>query len=542
MINLTYKPNNMSFETIDYIVFAAYAVIIVGLGLWISFRKRDSETNSGDYFLAGRALPWWAIGASLIASNISAEQFIGMSGSGFAIGLGIASYEWMAALTLIIVAMFFLPIFLEKKIFTMPQFLEARFDKRVKTVMAGFWLLVFVFVNLTSIIYLGALAMQKIMGIPMLYSILGLALFAAIYSIYGGLKAVAWTDVIQVVFLVGGGLVTTYFALDYLSGGEEFIAGFKVLLQKAPEKFDMILEKGQLMIPDGKGGQKDAYIDLPGISVLIGGMWVANLYYWGCNQYIIQRALAAKSIKEAQSGLVFAAFLKMILPLIVVIPGIVAFALSADIAKSDEAYPWLLHNFVPTGVKGLAFAALVAAIVSSLASMMNSVATIFTMDFYKEYINKEASEHKLVTVGRLAAFVSLVIAVFIAPMLSNLDQAFQYIQEFTGFVSPGALAIFLAGFFYKKATANGALGAAIGTFVFSLLFKLLLPSLPFMDRMGIVFLICLAIIWVFAVIEGNKQHPKAITISKGLFSTGKGFKIGSVIVIILLIILYTIWW
>lgn len=542
MINLTYKTNIMSFATIDYIIFAAYAVIIVGLGLWISFRKRDSETNSGDYFLAGRALPWWAIGASLIASNISAEQFIGMSGSGFAIGLGIASYEWMAALTLIIVAMFFLPIFLEKKIFTMPQFLEARFDKRVKTVMAGFWLLVFVFVNLTSIIYLGALAMQKIMGIPMVYSILGLALFAAIYSIYGGLKAVAWTDVIQVVFLVGGGLVTTYFALDYLSGGEGFIAGFKVLLQKAPEKFDMILEKGQLMIPDGKGGQKDAYIDLPGISVLIGGMWVANLYYWGCNQYIIQRALAAKSIKEAQSGLVFAAFLKMILPLIVVIPGIVAFALSADIAKSDEAYPWLLHNFVPTGVKGLAFAALVAAIVSSLASMMNSVATIFTMDFYKEYINKEASEHKLVTVGRLAAFVSLVIAVFIAPMLSNLDQAFQYIQEFTGFVSPGALAIFLAGFFYKKATANGALGAAIGTFIFSLLFKLLLPSLPFMDRMGIVFLICLAIIWVFAVIEGNKQHPKAITISKGLFSTGKGFKIGSVIVIILLIILYTIWW
>lgn len=532
----------MSFATIDYIIFAAYAVIIVGLGLWISFRKRDSETNSGDYFLAGRALPWWAIGASLIASNISAEQFIGMSGSGFAIGLGIASYEWMAALTLIIVAMFFLPIFLEKKIFTMPQFLEARFDKRVKTVMAGFWLLVFVFVNLTSIIYLGALAMQKIMGIPMIYSILGLALFAAIYSIYGGLKAVAWTDVIQVVFLVGGGLVTTYFALDYLSGGEGFIAGFKILLQKAPEKFDMILEKGQLMIPDGKGGQKDAYIDLPGISVLIGGMWVANLYYWGCNQYIIQRALAAKSIKEAQSGLVFAAFLKMLLPLIVVIPGIVAFALSADIAKSDEAYPWLLHNFVPTGVKGLAFAALVAAIVSSLASMMNSVATIFTMDFYKEYINKEASEHKLVTVGRIAAFVALVIAVFIAPMLSNLDQAFQYIQEFTGFVSPGALAIFLAGFFYKKATANGALGAAIGTFVFSLLFKLLLPSLPFMDRMGIVFLICLAIIWVFAVIEGNKQHAKAITISKELFSTGKGFKIGSVIVIILLIILYAIWW
>ncbi len=532
----------MSFATVDYIVFAVYALVIVGLGLWVSFRKRDSETNSGDYFLAGRALPWWAIGASLIASNISAEQFIGMSGSGYAIGLGIASYEWMAALTLILVAVFFLPIFLEKKIFTMPQFLETRYDKRVKTVMAGFWLLVFVFVNLTSIIYLGALAMQRIMGISMTYAIIGLAFFAALYSIYGGLKAVAWTDVVQVVFLIGGGLVTTYFALDYLSDGNGFIAGFKTLLQKAPEKFDMILEKGKLMIPDGRGGLKDAYNDLPGISVLIGGMWVANLYYWGCNQYIIQRALAAKNIKEAQNGLVFAAYLKLLLPLIVVIPGIVAFALHADIAKSDEAYPWLLHNFVPTGVKGLAFAALVAAIVSSLASMMNSVATIFTMDIYKEFINKSASEHRLVSVGRLASFTALLIAVFIAPQLSNLDQAFQYIQEFTGFISPGALAIFLAGFFYKKATANGALAAALGTFVFSLLFKVFMPNLPFMDRMGIVFLLSLLLIWIFARIEGNKIHEKAITISSGMFKTSKAFFIGSIGVVVILIIFYSLWW
>ena len=542
LLTLNQNLKNMSFATVDYIVFAVYALFIVGLGLWVSFRKRDSETNSGDYFLAGRALPWWAIGASLIASNISAEQFIGMSGSGYAIGLGIASYEWMAALTLILVAVFFLPIFLEKKIFTMPQFLEARYDKRVKTVMAGFWLLVFVFVNLTSIIYLGALAMQRIMGISMTYAIIGLAFFAALYSIYGGLKAVAWTDVVQVVFLIGGGLVTTYFALDYLSDGNGFIAGFKTLLQKAPEKFDMILEKGKLMIPDGKGGLKDAYNDLPGISVLIGGMWVANLYYWGCNQYIIQRALAAKNIKEAQNGLVFAAYLKLLLPLIVVIPGIVAFALHADIAKSDEAYPWLLHNFVPTGVKGLAFAALVAAIVSSLASMMNSVATIFTMDIYKEFINKSASEHRLVSVGRLASFTALLIAVFIAPQLSNLDQAFQYIQEFTGFISPGALAIFLAGFFYKKATANGALAAALGTFVFSLLFKVFMPNLPFMDRMGIVFLLSLLLIWIFARIEGNKIHEKAITISSGMFKTSKAFFIGSIGVVVILIIFYSLWW
>ena len=532
----------MSFSTIDYIVFIAYCLLVVGLGLWISTRKKSGETDSGDYFLAGRALPWWAIGASLIASNISAEQFIGMSGSGYAIGLGIASYEWMAALTLILVAVFFLPIFLEKGIYTMPQFLEVRFDRRVKTVMAGFWLVVYVFVNLTSVIYLGALAMERIMGVPMYYGIIGLALFAAIYSIYGGLKAVAWTDVIQVVFLVGGGLITTYMALKALGGENGVLAGFVNLLEKAPEKFDMVLEKGLHMVPDGKGGTKDAYLDLPGISVLIGGMWVANLYYWGCNQYIIQRALAAKNVGEAQKGLAFAAYLKLLLPLIVVIPGIAAFALSADIAKSDEAYPWLLHTFVPSGVKGLAFAALVAAIVSSLASMMNSVSTIFTMDIYKAYIKKDASERNLVSTGRIASTVALIIAVAVAPMLSNLDQAFQYIQEFTGFVSPGALAIFLAGFFYKRATANGALAAAVGTFVFSTLLKIFAPALPFMDRMGIVFILCFGLIWLFATIENKGVHPKAITLHKGLFQSSKGFKIASAGVIVILIALYSIWW
>lgn len=532
----------MNFSSIDYIVFIGYCLLVVGLGLWISTRKKASDINSKDYFLAGKALPWWAIGASLIASNISAEQFIGMSGSGYAIGLAIASYEWMAALTLIIVATVFLPIFLEKGIYTMPQFLEARFDKRVKTVMAGFWLAVFVFVNLTSVIYLGALAMERIMGIPLLYSIVGLALFAALYSIYGGLKAVAWTDVIQVVFLVGGGLITTYVALKALGGDNGVFAGFTNLIEKAPNHFKMILEKGSHMVPDGQGGLKDAYLDLPGLGVILGGLWVANLYYWGCNQYIIQRALAAKSVGEAQKGLAFAAYLKLLLPLIVVIPGIAAFALNADITRSDEAYPWLLHSFVPNGVKGLAFAALVAAIVSSLASMMNSISSIFTMDIYNVYINKNASEKKLVSTGRIASTVALIIAAFIAPQLTNLDQAFQFIQEFTGFVSPGALAIFIAGFFMKRATSNGALSAAIGTFVFSILLKVFAPSLPFMDRMGIVFLLCMGMIALFALIENKGPHPKAIDLHKGLFSTSKGFKIAAAGVIVILIALYAIFW
>lgn len=532
----------MSFTLIDYVVFVGYCLLIVGLGLFIAFRGRSAETNSGDYFLASHALPWWAIGASLIASNISAEQFIGMSGSGFAIGLGIASYEWMAALTLIIVAVFFLPIFLEKKIYTMPQFLEVRFDKRVKTVMAFFWLLVFVFVNLTSIAYLGATAMEKIMGIPMVYSIIGLSLFAIVYSVFGGLKAVAWTDVIQVVFLIGGGLVTTYIALDVLGAGDGVVAGCANLYAKASDKFDLVIEKGAHMIPDGSGGTKDAYLDLPGISVLIGGMWVANLYYWGCNQYIIQRALAAKSLGQAQGGLIFAGFLKLLLPLIVVIPGIAAFALDADIAKSDQAYPWLLHNFVPNGLKGLAFAALVAAIVSSLASMMNSISTIFTMDVYKPFFNKKASERQLVKVGRIVAFASMAIAMVVAPMLGSIDQVFQYIQEFTGFVSPGALAIFLAGFFYKRATANGALAAALGTFVFSIAFKVFMPSLPFMDRMGLVFILCAGLIILFAYIEGNKPSEKASVVKPSLFKTSVGFKIAAAGIVAILIFLYSIWW
>jgi len=544
----------MSFQTIDYVILVAYIVIIVGVGLWVTRRKKgEGERDAADYFIASKSLSWWVIGTSLIASNISAEQFIAMSGSGFALGMGIASYEFMAAATLIIVAVFFLPIFLKSGIYTMPQFLEQRYDGRVKSVMAIFWLVVFVFVNLSSILYLGALTVKNVLfagqnvlicGMvvdPLWIGIIGLGLLAASFAIGGGLKAVAVTDVVQVIFLIGGGLVTSYVALKTL-GGTSAIDGFIKLTKVAPEHFDMILTEGKTMISDGNGGVKDAYMDLPGISVLLGGMWVANLYYWGCNQFIIQRALAAKSVGEAQKGLVFAGFLKLLLPLIVVIPGIVAFALNADIAKSDEAYPWLLYNIVPTGIKGLAFAALVAAIVGAVAGMLNSISTIFTMDIYQSYVNKQASQRKLVLVGRLSAAVALLVAFPIAIMLQNLDQAFQFIQEFTGFVSPGALAIFLLGFFWKKATANGALLAAIGTFVFSLMLKWWMPELPFMDRMGIVFLLCVAVMVVSAYLERSKDSRKSIELSSDLFGTSRGFKVASAIIVVALVAIYTVWW
>ena len=516
-------------QTIDIIIFIAYCLIIISIGLYVSRTKKGEKKDASDYFLAGRGLGWWVIGASIISSNISAEQFIGMSGSGFAIGLGMATYEWVGALGLIVVAKFFLPIFLKKKIFTMPQFLEQRFDSRVKIVMAFFWLLVFIFINLTSILYLGALTIEKVVGVNMWIGIAGLALFAAIYSVYGGLKAVAITDVIQVIFLIGGGLVTTYVALDLLGDGAGIIKGFSNLQDQAQNKFHLILDKSH-----------PGYKDLPGLSVIIGGLWVANLYYWGCNQYIIQRALAAKSVNEAQHGMLFAGFIKLLIPLLVVIPGIAAFALNAPLERSDEAYPWLLSNLLPVGMKGVAFAALFAAIVSSLASMMNSISTIFTMDIYRSYIKKNANQKELVLAGRWSSFFSLMIAVVIAPMLTGLDQAFQYIQEFTGFISPGALAIFLAGFFYKRATANGALAAAIGTFVFSVLLKLLLPGLPWMDRMGIVFLLCCGLIMLMGKRKTEFQQDSVIT--KELFKTTPLFNALSLVVIVILIIFYSVWW
>ena len=521
----------MDLSGFDIIVFISYCCVIIGLGLYVSRRKKDQEETSADYFLAGRALPWWAIGASLIASNISAEQFIGMSGAGFAVGLGMASYEWIGALGLLIVAKFFLPIFIKKKIYTMPQFLEVRFDGRVRTSLAVFWLLIYVFVNLTSVLYLGALVLKAVLGINLFYAILGLALFSAIYSVYGGLKAVAWTDVVQVIFLVFGGFVTTFLVLREIGAGEGLLAGFNNMLAAAPEKFDMILEKGH-----------ESYKYLPGIGVLIGGMWMANLYYFGCNQYIIQRALAAKNIREAQRGMAFASFLKLLLPLLVVLPGIAAFVLGADIEKPDDAYPWLLSNYVGMGLKGLVFAALIAAIVSSLSSMTNSSSTIFTMDIYKTLINKNASEKILVQTGRITALIVLAIAVIIAPQLRNLDQAFQFIQDFTGYVTPGVVAIFLAGLFWRRATSNAVLIAAIMTIPLSFAFDLIFPEMAFMDRVGISFLILCGVIIAISIWERKGISSKAIPLDRSLFHTGPAFNISSIIVIAILSVIYSLYW
>ena len=541
----------------DYFIFITYAFLILGVGLWVSRDKKGHQKNAEDYFLASKSLPWWAIGASLIAANISAEQFIGMSGSGFASGLAIASYEWMAALTLIIVGKYFLPIFIEKGLYTIPEFVEKRYSTNLKTILAVFWIALYVFVNLASVLYLGSLALETIMGIPMMYGVLGLALFAAAYSLYGGLSAVAWTDVIQVVFLIFGGLVTTYLALNTVSGGEGVFAGIKTVYEAAPDRFVMILDESN---PE--------YKNLPGIAVLVGGLWVANLYYWGFNQYIIQRTLAAKSLKEAQKGILLAAFLKLVIPLIIVIPGIAAYVMINDpeimarlgdaglqnlpsLDQADKAYPWLLQ-FLPTGMKGVAFAALAAAIVSSLASMLNSTSTIFTMDIYRQYINKNASDKSTVNMGRLSAGVALIIACIMAPLLGGIDQAFQFIQEYTGIVSPGILAVFLLGLFWKKTTNKAAIVGALSSIPIAMYFKIapkgistspFFVDVPFMDQMGYTLILTMIVIILVSLGQHKgADDKKGIEITKGLFKTNPLFNIGSFAVMIILVVLYSLFW
>ena len=548
---------NANFELLDYLIFIGYAMLILGVGLWVSRDKKGHEKNAEDYFLAGKSLPWWAIGASLIAANISAEQFIGMSGSGFALGLAIASYEWMAAITLIIVGKYILPIFIEKGLYTIPEFVEQRYSTNLKTILAVFWIALYVFVNLASVLYLGSLALETIMGIPKMYGVIGLALFAAAYSLYGGLSAVAWTDVIQVIFLVLGGLFTTYLALDTVSGGIGQLEGLKIIYEAAPDRFAMILDKSN---PE--------YQNLPGIGVLVGGLWVANIYYWGFNQYIIQRTLAAKSLKESQKGILLAAFLKLIIPLIVVIPGIAAYVMVNDpeilgrlgeaglknlpsAEQADKAYPWLLQ-FLPTGLKGVAFAALTAAIVSSLASMLNSTSTIFTMDIYKQYINKNASNKATVNTGRISAAIALIIACIMAPLLGGIDQAFQFIQEYTGIVSPGILAVFLLGLFWKKTTNRAAIIGALVSIPIAMYFKVapkgwstspVFIDVPWMDQMGYTAILTGLVIVILSLTQNKgKNDEKAIPISKTLFKTSPEFNIGAFAIMIILVVLYSLFW
>ncbi|HEC43329.1 MAG TPA: sodium/glucose cotransporter [Bacteroides sp.] len=514
---------------IDKLIFVLYGITIIAIGNWVA-RSKTGKTDSKDYFFANKTLPWYLVGTSIIAANISAEQFIGMSGSGYAMGLAIATYEWIGALILIIVAKYFLPVFIRKNIFTMPQFLALRYDNRIKTILAVFWLALFVFVNLSSILYLGAITLRSIFDIPMLYGIIGLAVFSLLYTVVNGLKAIASTDIVQVLFLFVGGLITTFLAVNRVGNDTGVINGFQAMFEQIPDKFHMIVRR-----PD------ENFIYLPGVRAIFGGIWIAAIYYFGANQYIIQKAFGAKSLKEAQKGMLFAGFLKLILPFVVVIPGIVAFALNADITKPDEAYPWLLENIVPTGIKGLIFAALIAAIVSSFSAIINSASTIFTMDLYKPYFNTKATDKKMVFVGRLSSVVFVFLSVLVAGSLGNLEQAFQFIQEYTGMVSPGITAIFVLGMYWKKTTSTAAFWGTILSIPVSAGLKYLFPEIPFLDQMLISFFLVAGIIIAISLF-GPRESGKGIELPAGLFKTEKSFNILSIIIIMVLAGIYTIFW
>ena len=557
--------------SLDYLVFFVYFLIVAGYGLWVYRRKTGHdgtlEGDSKDYFLAEGSLTWWAIGSSLIASNISAEQFVGMSGSGFKMGLAIATYEWMAALTLIIVATFFIPVYLKNKIFTMPQFLSQRYNSTVAMIMALFWLALYVVVNLTSILYLGAIAVSSISGLNLNLCMYLLAFFAVIITL-GGMKVIGFTDVIQVFFLILGGLATTYLALNLVAehnGTTGIFNGLSIMSKAANDHFHMILSR-----------DNPSYLDLPGLTVLLGGMWIVNLNYWGCNQYITQRALGA-DLPTARGGLLFAAFLKLLMPVIVVLPGIAAYVLykqdvfgAAEFGRGadlnpDRAYPVLL-NILPIGLKGLSFAALTAAVVASLAGKANSIATIFTLDVYRKIIKPDASEKTLVSTGKIAVVVAMILGVLIAPHL-GIDKkgGFEYIQEYTGFVSPGIFAMFILGFFWKKATSSAALFATIGGFLLSVLFKFL-PGMadlsflapfgfavqpapgapyeiPFLDRMGFVFVFCVLGMVLISLLQGQgRDSAKGLAVDRNMFRPQPSFVLGAAVILVTLTVLYTMYW
>ena len=515
MNSISEAISQSGFKSIDLIILVLYLVLLVSLGLFLSRNKGGKEKSANDYFLAGNTLTWWAVGASLIAANISAEQFIGMSGTGFRDGIAIAAYEVMAAVTLVVIGKFLLPVMLDRKIFTIPQFLRERYNDGVGLAFSILWLFLYVFVNLTSVAWLGALAIEQILGLQGLsvnifgltismrmLIILCLFIIAGLYSIYGGLASVAWTDVMQVTFLVGGGLITAYVALsemgkvfgtDALGALSRVYADLTTGTHANDVHFHLVIQESHNV---------NAFENVPGIAAVVGGVWLTNLGYWGFNQYIIQKGLAAKSIDEAKKGLVFAGFLKILIPFIVVLPGICAYYIMQDpqafssihfagsINRADDAYPWLIRNFTPTGIKGLSFAALAAAIISSLASMFNSTSTLFTMDIYKKYINKDAKDKTLVSVGRMVAVGALLIAlVAVEPLLGGLDQAFQYIQEYSGFIYPGIIVVFGLGLLWKRASSTAAVWTAILTIPMGVLFKILLPNVAFQFRAGYIFII-----------------------------------------------------
>ena len=519
-------------ESLDYIVFFSYFIIVLAIAFYASIKPKGQNRNTEDYFLAGRNLPWWIIGASLIASNISTEQIIGMNGTAFESGIAVISYSLIGgAISILIVGKYFLPMFLKEKIYSMPEFLERRYGSNVSITMGVFWILVFIFVNLTSVLSLGAITLEVVLGIPIIYSVIFLAFFSGIYTIYGGLSAIAWTDFIQVGVLIIGGISVVWLGLDQIAikyDDNNLFGGFSNLLLNQADKFHTVLPAN--------------HVELPWTGVFFGGLWIAALSYWGCNQYIIQRALAAKNLKEAQHGLLFASVLSIIISIIIVAPGLIANELYGNqITARDEAFPFLIRELLPRGYSGLVIAALIAAIISSLNSICNSVATIFTMDVYKKLINPKAKDYKLILTGRIVTAIALILAVLVTPTITKMGRLFSFIQEYSGFVTPGVLCVFLLGLFWEKTSSKAALSVVLLTIPFSVFFKFIFPELGFLNRMSLTFItLTILAITLSLNAEPLKKSPQNLSSNDISYKTSIIYNIGSLILISLTTVFYIV--
>lgn len=507
----------MGFTLLDTVTFVAFIVLVIGISLYAS-RKQDS---SEDYFLAGRKLTWWLIGMSLIASNISSEHFVGMSGQGFSLGLAVASFEWMAAIALIIVALFLLPIFIRTGIYTMPEFLEYRYNKKAKLVMACFMLAFYIFVTMATVLYSGALALKSIFGIKLISGIWFIGIIAGVYTVYGGLKAVVWSDLIQGITLLSVGLLVMFLSFKKIGGYEKFV-------ELSGDKLHTILPWN--------------HPKMPWISVFFGGLWIQNLFYWGLNQFITQRTLGAKNLYEGQKGILFGASLKLLIPFIVVFPGIIAFELYADqIADADGAYPFLIQKILPSGLIGLMFAALFGAVMSTLDSLLNSATAIFTMDIYKPYIKNNASSKQLVFVGRIVTIILVLIGCLWSPIVSKFEGGlYFFLQVYWGFVIPGVVAVFFFGIIWKKVPAIAAIWGMLLNIPIYGLCLFLMPEVSYMHHMEISF----AIIALFIIVVTTMkplEKPAVLPVRNEIkLKMNNTIKIWSALLIIVTMALYFI--
>lgn len=508
----------MSLTYIDVALFLLFFMVVVGISM---YKSRKEETGE-DFFLASRGLLWPFIGLSLIAANISTEHFVGMAGQGAGIaGMAVASYEWMAAICLIFVCIFFLPRFLSAGIFTMPEFLEYRYNSTARGLMAFYTMLIYVFVTIAAVVYSGALALNTIFNIKLIHAVWLIGGIAALYTTWGGLKAVAWADLFQGSALIIGGAITMFYgfnAIDGVAEGFNVVSGVSNFFENNADKLHMILPSNHSVLP---------------WTALVIGLWIPNFYYWGLNQYITQRTLAAKTLRQGQLGIIFAAAIKLLIPFIIIFPGIIAFQLYQDQltvpgATTDAAYPLLIRNLIPAGVRGFIFAAIAGAVISSLASMLNSASSIFTMDLYKRHWKKDASGKALVTMGRITTLIFVVIGCLIAPNLKHpgLQGIFTYIQEFQGFISPGILAAFAFGFIFKRAPESAGVSALILNPIIYAILLVFFGNLPifnklgitlgqiaFLNRMAITFVIIILAMGILTYLKPQKE-PKTIPVRK----------------------------